>query len=552
MQEETNKRKLTAFDDAVKGYLCDYNHVLNDDSKSEPYDWSTHPFADGPDFQEEFDNAVNNPEVKEADELFTPDTYDHYLQMELALPQGDSLEPRMARVTKRLKDSNCITIGTADQNPLLDTRMYEVEFADGEKACLMAKYIAENLFAQADDVGNRHVLMNEIIDYRTNRTELKQQDAFITTKTGTKCRRETTKGLELSIEWKDGSTNWVSLKDIKKSYPIEVAEFALATCISMEPAFAWWVPFMLKKRNRILAKVKSKYCLMTHKFGIRIPKTVEEAKKIDEHNGDTLWWDAICKEMRNVHPAFEVFEGQVENIPKDYQLMWCHMILDVKFGENFRCKARLVAGGHMTDTPNTLTYSSVVSRDSVHIALTIAALNELSVMACDIQNAYLTAECREKIWTRAGPEFGSESDSIMLVKKVFYGLKGSGAAFRAHLAEKLHDIGFIPTRADPDVWRQPAVKPDGFEYYEYILCYVDNLLAISHDAQSVLKSVQDTFKFKDSKIDKPDVYLGAQLDKMSVDGFEGWTMSSEKYVKSAIENIEQTLAETNQCLPTKC
>ena len=88
--------------------------------------------------------------------------------------------------------------------------------------------------------------------------------------------------------------------------------------------------------------------------------------------------------------------------------------------------------------------------------------------------------------------------------------------------------------------------------FEYILCYVDDLLAISHDAQKVLKSVQDTFKFKDNKIDKPDVYLGAQLVKMSVDGFEGLTMSSEKYIKLAIENIEQTLVETNQHLPTKC
>ena len=380
LQEETNKRKLTAFDDAVKGYLRDYNHVLNDGSKSEPYDWSTHPFADDPDFQEEFDNAVNNPEVKEADELFTPDTYDQYLQMELALPQGDSLEPRLARVTKQLKDSNGIPIGTADQNPLLDTRMYEVEFVDGGKASPTANYITENLFAQVDDKGNRHVLMNEIIDYRTNGTELKQQDAFIMTKMGTKHRRETTKGWELVIEWTDGSTNWVSLKDIKEPYPVEVAEFALATCISMEPAFAWWVPFVHKKRNQILAKVKSKYWLRTNKFGIRIPKSVEEVKKIDEQNGDTLWWDAICKEMRNVRPAFEGREGKVENITKDYQFMQCHMIFDIKFGENFRCKARLVAGGHMTDTPITLTYSSVVSQDSVRIVLTIVALNELSVM----------------------------------------------------------------------------------------------------------------------------------------------------------------------------
>ena len=79
--------------------------------------------------------------------------------------------------------------------------------------------------------------------------------------------------------------------------------------------------------------------------------------------------------MRNVRPAFEVFEGTKDQLPIGYQFMKCHMIFDVKFGENFRCKARLVAGGHMTETPATLTYSSVASRDSLWIALTIAALN---------------------------------------------------------------------------------------------------------------------------------------------------------------------------------
>jgi len=64
----------------------------------------------------------------------------------------------------------------------------------------------------------------------------------------------------------------------------------------------------------------------------------------------------------------------------------------------------MVADGHWTETPAALTYSSVVSRDSVRIAVTIAALNDLSVLACDIQNANLTAKCQEKVWTRAGPE----------------------------------------------------------------------------------------------------------------------------------------------------
>ena len=176
--------------------------------------------------------------------------------------------------------------------------------------------------------------------------------------------------------------------------------------------------------------------------------------------------------MKNVRLAFEVFEGGIEQLPSRYQEIRCHMIFDVKIGENFRRKAQLVVCGHTTEAPATITYSSVVSRDSVRIAFTIAALNGLQVMACDIQNAYLTADCREKIWSRAGPEFGLEAGTIMFIRKALYGLRSSGAAFRAHLAETLYDIGFVPTRADPDVWRRPAVKEDGFEYYEYVLCHV--------------------------------------------------------------------------------
>ena len=89
--------------------------------------------------------------------------------------------------------------------------------------------------------------------------------------------------------------------------------------------------------------------------------------------------------MKNVKPAFEVFEGGVQQLPSGFQEIKCHMIFDVKIGENYRRKAHLVEGGHTTDAPATLTYLSVVSRDSIRIALTIAVLNELEVMACDIQ-----------------------------------------------------------------------------------------------------------------------------------------------------------------------
>ena len=138
----------------------------------------------------------------------------------------------------------------------------------------------------------------------------------------------------------------------------------------------------------------------------------------------------------------------------------------------------------MTELPSSITYSSVVSRDSVRIALTIAALNDLSILACDIQNAYLSAPCREKIYCIAGPEFGSES-----VRKALYGLRSSGASFRAMLADTIWAMQFRPSKADPDVWLRPAVMPDGRAYYEMILCCVDDVISISHKPMDGIEGI---------------------------------------------------------------
>ena len=69
----------------------------------------------------------------------------------------------------------------------------------------------------------------------------------------------------------------------------------------------------------------------------------------------------------------------------------------------------------------------------------------------------------------------------MIVKMALYGLKSSGAAVPVKLAGVLHDLVYIPAKADPDVWINPAVKPDGSGYYEIVLYYADNILAISDD-----------------------------------------------------------------------
>lgn len=85
----------------------------------------------------------------------------------------------------------------------------------------------------------------------------------------------------------------------------------------------------------------------------------------------------------------------------------------------------------------------------------------------------------------------------MCIVRTLYHLKTSGEAFRAFLAETLHDLGFTPSQAeDPDEWMRPAVavKEDCFRYWELLLCYVDDVLSISHKPENALKGIQMQFK----------------------------------------------------------
>ena len=73
---------------------------------------------------------------------------------------------------------------------------------------------------------------------------------------GKKVVSRSTWGWELCCEWKDGSTSWQKLSDLKESHPLQVAEFALAVNIADEPAFNWRVSWVLKKRDWIISLVK--------------------------------------------------------------------------------------------------------------------------------------------------------------------------------------------------------------------------------------------------------------------------------------------------------
>ena len=99
------------------------------------------------------------------------------------------------------------------------------------------------------------------------------------------------------------------MKDLKESNPVEVTEFAKARDLESEPAFCWWVPHVLRKRDVIISNVTSRARKTTHKYGIEMPTDIEHAKRLDTKNGNTFWIDAIKKEMHDVGITFEILEN---------------------------------------------------------------------------------------------------------------------------------------------------------------------------------------------------------------------------------------------------
>jgi hypothetical protein len=266
----------------------------------------------------------------------------------------------------------------------------------------------------------------------------------------------------------------------------------------------------------------------THKYGIEIPTSVENAMVIDRSNNNTLWKDALAKEMTEVGVAFEVLEEGIK-APTGWSKVTGHLVWDVKM--DFTRKARWVLDGHRTPNPIGSTYAGVVSRDSIRIAFTYAALNGVDVFAADIRNAYLQAPSSQKDYIFCGSEFGIENvGKVALIRRALYGGKSAGKDFRNHLRSCMRHLDFTSCLADPDVWMRPAKRSDGSDYYEYILLYTDDALVVSENAEQILRNeLGRYFTLKEESIGPPKVYLGGHVRKVKLDnGVECWAFNSSQ------------------------
>ena len=270
------------------------------------------------------DNFGMEHQVPEIDDI--PDL-DQLIGAECILPQGGATM-QAGKVIGRVVDDSGRPVGTFNKDPLLDSRVYEVMFPDGNIEQYAANLIAESIYMNCDDEGRRSQIMDGIVEFHRSVDALRKDEAITVGPSGDKRRIKTTKGWKFLVKWKDGSNSWVPLKDVKESYPIDVVEYAVEMGIQDEPAFSWWIPHVLRKRRNIVSAVKSRMRRKTHKFGIEVPMTVGDALRLDKEVGAIYWCDAIAKEMGNVQEAFDMILEDDEVISANYSKMTVHLIFD--------------------------------------------------------------------------------------------------------------------------------------------------------------------------------------------------------------------------------
>ena len=139
---------------------------------------------------------------------------DKWINTNVPISHGREMVQGVVKRRKRDGDSGLL-LGKAHDNPVLDTRVYEVEMPDGTYADYQANNLLENILNAVDDDGRTELIMDEILDHRKNENAIAKRDGWYRTSEGSSKRVITTKGWDIKVQWKDGTLNWIPLKDIK-------------------------------------------------------------------------------------------------------------------------------------------------------------------------------------------------------------------------------------------------------------------------------------------------------------------------------------------------
>ena len=346
----------------------------------------------------------------------------------------------------------------------------------------------------------------------------------------------------VKVIWENGTASWLGLHEVALHEPYVCVQYAKKHQLMDLKEWEWCKEYA----KDIKGLVRKIYAFKTarafgpkYMFGVEIPRSPSHALSLDKKNGNTLWQDAMDKELKAIM-SFGTFRvpDKGEDLT-EYQQIPYHIVFAVK--HDGRRKARLVAGGHKTGSPTEDLYSGVVGIGNVRLLFLLAAVNGLEVRAADISNAYLYSKTQEKCMILAGPEFGPDlAGKLIIIFKSLYGLKSAAARFHEHLGVTLRKMGYRPSKGEPNLWMK-----DCNEHYEYIATYVDDLMIASKDPEGIIKTVKETYDLKG--VGPPEYYLGGNVEDMDEHWTKKnirWSLNASTYVSGIIPKLEKLMGET--------
>ena len=341
------------------------------------------------------------------------------------------------------------------------------------------------------------------------------------------------------VEWETGETTYEPLHIIGADDPVSCAIYAKENNLLDEPG---WKQFkrLARRQQKLIrmanqAKLQSFRTRKVYKFGYIVPRNHEQAMQLDEENGNTKWVDAERTELTQLQ-EYKTFsdKGKGAPPPSGYKKIRVHFVYDVK--HDGRHKARLVAGGHLTEIPIDSVYSSVVSLRGLRLTVFLGELNGLDIWSTDIGNAYLEAETKENVYIIGGPEFGELEGHTLVIFKALYGLRSSGLRWHERFADTLRDMHFFPSKAEDDIW----MRKNG-EVYEYIATYVDDLCIVAKDPGEIARQLEEVYHFKLKGTGPISYHLGCDFFR---DSTGTMCFSPKKYIGKMKETYERMFGHT--------
>jgi hypothetical protein len=161
----------------------------------------------------------------------------------------------------------------------------------------------------------------------------------------------------------------------------------------------------------------------------------------------------------------------------------------------------------------------------------LAELNGMDLWATDIGNTYLKAYTAKKLVIVSGPEFREMEGHILIISKTLYRLRTSGLHWHDRFSKCLHKMGFIPSKAKPDIWMQCDD-----DYYEYVVVYVDDLAIASKDPKSITDTLTSTYGFKLKGMGHIDYHLGMSFTR-NEHGHQ-LCISPQRYIEKMVDSYK--------------